>query len=275
MDRVRIGYTFRSIRVELRLRQADVAHRARLSQQLVSSVERGLLGSTDLDTLERIAQALQADLSMTLRWRGPKLARLLDQRHAALQNAVIAELCGAGWTVVAEESFNHFGERGSVDILAWLPSSRALLIIEIKTEIVDLQELLRTLDMKERLVPGLVRRSRRWQPQHVATVVVLPSGNSHRRVAAAHAALLDSTLPARTAQVRRWIWRPSGAIHCIWFFPCTPGQSGMERLRAPRRVCVGRGRPSPRTRASRPRGDGQKRASEPDQASSPNVEAPI
>jgi hypothetical protein len=79
-----------------------------------------------------VAAVLQADLSAELRWRGPKLARLLDRRQAALQNLIVSELLARGWQVLVEESFNVFGERGSVDVVAWLPGAGALLIIEIK-----------------------------------------------------------------------------------------------------------------------------------------------
>jgi transcriptional regulator with XRE-family HTH domain len=236
VDRVKIGNTFRAIRVELRLRQADVAARAGVSQQIVSAVERGMIGPMPTAKLDRVASALQADLDLTLRWRGPKLARLLDRRHSALQNAVVAELTAAGWQTSAEESFNHFGDRGSVDVLGWLPGARALLIVEIKTEIVDLQDMLHAIDVKERVVPGHVRRSRKWQPLATATVVVLPGTSTHRRAAATHAALLSASLPARTDQIRDWIRRPIGDLRGLWFFPCTPGTSVVEAARATRRV---------------------------------------
>jgi transcriptional regulator with XRE-family HTH domain len=236
VDRIRVGKTFRAIRVELRLRQADVALRAGVSQQIVSAVERGMIGSMPTDTLDRLASALQADLDLTLRWRGPRLARLLDRRHAALQNAVVAELTASGWQTVAEESFNYFGDRGSVDILAWLPGPRALLIVEIKTEIVDLQDMLHAIDVKERVVPDVVRRSRKWLPVSTATVVVLPSTSTHRRAVATHAALLSASLPARTGQIRDWIRQPIGHLRGLWFFPCTPGTSVMEAALATRRV---------------------------------------
>jgi len=245
MDRVKIGITFRAIRVELRLRQADVAALAGVSQASVSAIERGKFGSLSIDTLDRIGQALEADLTLALRWRGPKLARLLDRRHAHLSNLVVAELVAAGWEVCPEETFNHFGDRGSVDVLAWRPESAALLIIEIKSEIVDIQDLLRALDIKARVVPGVVRRTRGWQAEHVAAVVVLPSNNAHRRAAATHAALLGAALPARTREVRRWIAHPAGWLRGLWFFPYINGQSTVEQTSAGRRVQAPRGRPSP------------------------------
>jgi transcriptional regulator with XRE-family HTH domain len=244
VNRVRLGSAFRAIRLELHLRQSDVASRAGVSQATISAIERGLLDVLAVGTLDRVAAVLQADLSVELRWRGPKLARLLDRRHAALQNLIVSELLARGWQVLVEESFNVFGERGSVDIVAWLPGAGALLIIEIKTELVDLQDLLRTVDMKTRVVPEVVRRSHGWQPVSVASVVVLPSSNSHRRAVAAHASLLDAALPGRTREVRRWIRQPAGALRGIWFFPCIDGGNGMEQVRARRRVRLSRNGPA-------------------------------
>jgi transcriptional regulator with XRE-family HTH domain len=236
MDRIRIGSTFRAIRLELRLRQADVAARAGVCQQTVSKVERGKFGSLSADDLFAIAEAIEADLSLVVRWRGPKLARLLDRRHARMQDRVVRMLSSAGWATSVEESFNRFGERGSVDILAWRPDCRALLLVEIKTELVDLQETVRTIDMKARVVPSVVRASRGWQPVAIASVLVLPEANVHRRAVAQHEALLAASLPARTWAVRRWLSSPSGNLRGIWFFPNTPPGSAVRTDEPTRRV---------------------------------------
>ena len=250
MDRVRIGNTFRAIRLELHLRQADVADRAGVSQPIVSSIERGLSGPISLDKLERVAGVLQAELAVTLRWRGPNLARLLDRRHATLSNAVAAELREIGWQMLPEDTFNEFGDRGAVDILAWRQDERALLIVEIKTELVDLQEMLRTLDMKSRVVPGQVRRRRGWRVDCVATVVVMPGTSTHRRAVANHDALLGAALPGRTVEIRRWLATPAGHLRGIWFFPCIGQVNGMELLRAKRRVRKRSGQPNGATRGT-------------------------
>lgn len=217
MDRVRIGSTFRAIRIELRLRQADVAARAGVCQQTVSNIERGRFGTVQTDVLASVAEAIQADLALTVRWRGPKLARLLDRRHARLQNRVVGLLADGGWEVHAEESFNLYGERGSVDVLAWRPDRRALLLVEVKSEIVDLQETIRTLDMKARVVPEVMFRNRGWRPTAVAAVLVLPDATVTRNAVARHAALLAAALPARTLAVRRWLQDPSYHLRGIWF----------------------------------------------------------
>jgi transcriptional regulator with XRE-family HTH domain len=236
-------YTFRAIRLELRLRQSDLAARAGVCQQTISNLEGGRFGSLSSDTLCAVAEALQADLSLVVRWRGPKLARLLDRRHARLQDRVVELLAGAGWTTCVEESFNHYGERGSVDILAWRPDRRALLIVEIKSELVDLQETVRTMDVKARVVPIVVRRTRGWDAHATASILVLPEARVHRRVVAQHSALLAAALPARTVAVRHWIADPSGNVRGVWFLANTP-HHGAGRPDPPTRR-VSRRRPAP------------------------------
>lgn len=118
MDDPRIGQVLRAVRIRLGLRQLDVANRAGVSQQLVSSIERGQIDQRALHTVRAVAQALEVRLVMTASWRGTDLARLLDAAHASLVERVAAHLRASGWLVLVEYSFNHYGERGSVDVVA-------------------------------------------------------------------------------------------------------------------------------------------------------------
>jgi transcriptional regulator with XRE-family HTH domain len=238
MDRVSVGNTFRAIRIELRLRQSDVAARAKVCQSTVSDLECGRFGAFSIDTYCRIADAIGADIRLAPQWRGAKLDRLLDRRHALLQNEVVGLLDRAGWQVSSETSFNHFGDRGSVDVLAWRPDVGALLIVEIKSEIANLEETLRVLDMKSRVVPGLVRREKSWRPLVVGTVLVLPDATTHRSLVARHAALVSASLPARTLEMRRWLAEPSGSIRGVWFLGGTGPGGAMLNVKLSRRVRI-------------------------------------
>lgn len=141
MDR-RIGLAIRRLRRRRGWRQRDLAVAAGLSQQLVSLVERGHLDRVTLRSVRAIAAAADAYMVSELRWRGGGLDRLLDEDHAGLVGVIVAELRGLGWRVEVEVSFSHFGERGSIDILALHPMTGALLVIEIKTQLASIEELL-------------------------------------------------------------------------------------------------------------------------------------
>jgi len=248
VDRVKIGNTFRAIRVELRLRQIDVAAAAGVSQQTVSNIECGRFGGVSIDAYCRVAEVLDADVPLAPRWRGPKLDRLLDRRHALLQDHVTALLLTAGWVVRAEISFNIWGDRGSVDILAWLPASRALLIIEIKTEITGLEETLRVLDMKRRVVPALAARDLGWYSRAAATVLVMPDATTHRVLIQRHAALVSASLPARTVAVPSWMAAPAGELRGIWFLLDTSQGGAKWRVLSSRRVRGSRTGPTRRSK---------------------------
>jgi transcriptional regulator with XRE-family HTH domain len=133
------------------MRQSDVATAAGVSQALVSQIERGELENSSLKLIRRVAIAVGVSVPLEPRWRGAELPRLLDARHAAIVREVVLRLAAAGWETLPEHTFSIEGERGSVDVLGWLPARRALLVVEVKSEIADLQDTLSTMDRKRRL----------------------------------------------------------------------------------------------------------------------------
>lgn len=144
MDDLKVGQVIRVVRLRRRLRQSDVAAACGLSQTFVSQLERGMIEQAALRSLRQVAGALGIRVLLNLHWRGPELAKLLDERHAALVLACSRRLSIAGWIVTVERTFSFYGERGSIDIVAWHPLRRAFLIVEVKSELVDVQDLFST-----------------------------------------------------------------------------------------------------------------------------------
>lgn len=244
MDDVRVGQVLRAIRRRRGWRQADVALRAGVSQQTVSLVELGRLGQVDLATLRRVGDSLGATLEFNPRWRGPELATLLDSDHAALVDAVIGRLAAARWEVVAEWTFNHYGERGSVDVVAWRPDHRALLVIEVKSRIVEVGQLHAGVDRKLRIAGSLLPDERGWRARHVGGIVVLPDDRAAYASVQRHRSLFAVSFPARTVEVRRWIARPAGPLRGLWILPPTNHIGGMPGVTPSRRQRVSRPRSS-------------------------------
>lgn len=180
VDDARVGAAFRAIRLRRGLRQVDVAAQASVSRGLVSLIERGGTEAATLRALRRVAKVLDVRVDVVARWRGGELDRLLNARHAALADAVAAYLRSLGWEVAPEVSFAIGGERGWVDLLAWHAPTRTLLVLELKTEIVDLHDLIGTLDRKHRLAPAIARQ-RGWQPLSVARLVIVGDSATNRR----------------------------------------------------------------------------------------------
>jgi hypothetical protein len=74
--------------------------------------------------------------------------------------------------VQPEVSFNHYGDRGSCDLVALHPGAQALLVVEVKSRLGDVQDTLRRLDTKARLGPMLAEQLGWPRPQLVGRALV-------------------------------------------------------------------------------------------------------
>ncbi|MHB8399990.1 MAG: helix-turn-helix domain-containing protein, partial [Candidatus Limnocylindrales bacterium] len=119
MNDPRFGAAIRALRRRRRWRQVDLAAAAGTSQSVISQLEAGRLDGTRVSTVRSVAAALDATIAMELRWRGAATDRLLDERHAKLNGSLAAMLARHDWLVEPEVSYSRFGERGSIDLLAW------------------------------------------------------------------------------------------------------------------------------------------------------------
>lgn len=169
-------------------------------------------------SLRAIAAPLEVRLELVPRWRGPDLHRLLDSRHAALGSAVVRELRRLGWDCSPEVSFSVYGERGAIDILAWHGSTGTLLVVELKTVVVDLQELLGGVDRKIRLARRL-GRERGWKALSVGGWVVVAEGRTSRRRLGQHRPLVRAAFPVDGRGMRRWLRDPVGGVRALSFWP--------------------------------------------------------
>jgi hypothetical protein len=176
----------------------------------------------------RVAAALDARLDVRLLWQGEGLDRLLDQRHARLVDQVLEILGSSAWETATEVSFR--GERGSIDILAFHLATGSLVVIEIKSVVPDIQAMLAGIDRKGRLAREIALE-RGWKVTSVTRLLVLPDDRTARRRVEDHAATFRTALPARTAEIRRWLRRPEGAMHGVLFLSDVLQQGTRHRVR--------------------------------------------
>jgi len=229
VDAVRFGHQVRALRRRRGWRQEDLAATSGVSRATVARVELGGAGRQQVQTLERIAVALSARLEARLLWNGEAIDRLLDEAHATIANDFSGRLVAGNWIVAPEVSFSVFGERGSIDLLAFHPTSALLLVVEVKSVLADLQAMLVTLDRKTRLGPR-VARERGWEPAGVARVLVLANDRTTRRRVDAHDAVLRAAFPARGVAVKRWLRRPDGPISGLLFVSGVPEANARHRI---------------------------------------------
>jgi hypothetical protein len=179
-----------------------------------------------MHTIRAIAGALDIRVEMLPRSRGGDLDRLVNARHAALAEAVVAWLAEIpGWTVRPEVSYSWFGERGVVDIVAWHADTATLLEVELKTLIVDSGELLGTLDRRRRL-GRQIAQSLDWEPASVSSLLVIAESAANRRRVRDLGSTFEAALPDRIVAIRRYLRRPDRPIRGLMFFANRhPGQA--------------------------------------------------
>lgn len=224
----------RAVRVRQRKRQADVARSARVSRTTVGRIEHGLVDTVSLRTLRRVCATLEMRVEVQARTRGADLDRMLSARHSQLAESVIRtpRRDNPDWHFLPEVSFAIWGERGVVDILAWHPGRRALLVIELKTEIVDVGELIGTLDRKRRLGREIAA-GYGWDPATVSAWVIVAAGRTNERRIAEFRSTLRAAYPDDGRRTHGWLSRPIGSVAALSIWPAAA--SGAPRS-APRRV---------------------------------------
>ena len=117
-----------------------------------------------------------------------------------------------------EVSFNHFGERGRIDLLAYHAARRILLVVEIKSAIGDLQETLGRLDIKVRVAMQVARDLGWTDVSAVLPVLVIADSRRARRVVADHDQLFIR-FDVRGRAALAWLRKPSQSTPTglLWF----------------------------------------------------------
>lgn len=219
MDDQRFGASLRSVRIRRRWRQEDVAEAAGVARSTVSRLERGHLDRLSLAAVRATAKALDVRVELVPRWRGGDLDRLVGAGHSAMHEHMARRLAASpGWVAAPEVSFSLYGERGAVDILAWHEERRVLLVVELKTELVDVQALIGQVDRYRRLAPR-IGSERGWHGAHVSCWVVVADGRMNRRRLAQHAMVLRTAFPTDGRSMPGWLRRPDRPVAALSFMP--------------------------------------------------------
>jgi transcriptional regulator with XRE-family HTH domain len=243
----RCSASFRAVRIKRGWRQIDVSMRAHLDRSVVSTIERGHLERVSIGALLKIARVLEIQVTWSTRWKAGDLDRLLAGRHARLHEAVASWFVSTlpEWVLAPEVSFSIFGERGVIDILAWHPGRRALLVIELKTDIVDVNQLMGSMDQRRRLA-WQIARDRGWDPLTVSTWVLVAGGRTNRARLAAHRTVLRTAFPVDGRVMAGWLRQPDRSMDALSLWDRPDAKSGVADMAARHRV-----RPS-RLKAARP-----------------------
>jgi len=234
---VQLGIAIRAARIKRRLRQADLAAQTGISASVLSHIEHGDFDRVCMCSLRAVAAKLGVSLELAARSAGGEFDRLVNARHAVLGERVAAWIeRQPGWIVVAEVSFSIYGERGVIDLLAWHEGTGLLVVIELKTVIVDVDELIGTLDKKRRLAPRIAA-GRGWSARGVGAWLIVVASHTNRRRVADHRTLLTGLLPRAGRSLGPLFVQPErGPVSGIAFWPDLPGAKVSHPIAAQGRV---------------------------------------
>jgi transcriptional regulator with XRE-family HTH domain len=228
MNTTRVGNALREVRRYHRWTLARAASEARISAAVASRVENGRFDICSLEAINAYARGLGADVDLYVRWRGGDLNRLVNRRHSAMHEQMAALWKQwAEWEAVPEVSFSFYGERGVIDWFGWHARSETVLIEELKSQLVDVGDLVATNDRRMRLATDIARE-RGWRARTVASWVLLEDTRTNRRHLAKHDTFLRTAFPADGRTMRAWLREPAGSIRCLSFLPMVQ-QSKRER----------------------------------------------
>ena len=206
MRDLELGRLVRALRRRRGWRQEDCAARAGVHRSTWSRLECGQLDGLPVRTLRRCLAVLEVRVDLVPAWRGSQIDRVRDEPHALLEAAWKERLEKWRWQTWAEVSYSHFGERGRIDLVAWDPAGRVLVVIEVKSEIVDVQALLGSLDQRVRLGPRVAASL--GLPRPVAVLpMILASDTTANRQRVARFAPLFSRLSVRGREAATWLRR--------------------------------------------------------------------
>lgn len=240
MDDQRLGATVRLLRRRRGWRQADLGSAAGISRGTVSLLERGHFESVTIGMMRRISAAIDLRIDLVPRWRGAEVDRMLGRRHSLLHEAFARHLdAHPAWTFRPEVSYSIYGERGVIDMLAWHADRAMLLVVEFKTELVDVNDLIGTMDRRRRLAIQIGREAG-WVAAAASSLVVLVDSRTSRRRAAEHRTVLRAAFPSDGRHLAGWLRDPAQPVSMLAMWPDANHETTRPDSRRP-------SRPAPRT----------------------------
>jgi transcriptional regulator with XRE-family HTH domain len=190
--------------VRLRLTQQQVADATGVSRGYVAAIERALANPT-VEIVARISDALGLEAMLIL--RQPVVMGAIRQRdlvHGRCSAYVERRLQAAGWQTAREVELVQGRSHGWIDLLVFDLLRETLLIIEIKSALVDLGMVERQLAWYERSAAGAARRLG-WRPRRVVSWLIVLSSDEVEAVLRNNSGLLARTFPSRASEMLAWL----------------------------------------------------------------------
>lgn len=208
----------RSARELIGWTQDQVAVKARTSQATVWRLESGRADHIDLGVVERVLAVLGISITMSATMRHlADRERQRDLVHAVLNGSCARRHAALGWDVVTEVQIGTDRPRGWIDLLAFRPADRSLLVQETKGDLPDFGGLQRSVAFYAREA-RTVARQLGWFPRRIVVLVVaIDSGTVADRLRV-NRDLVLAAFPADAASTAAWLADPAAPVPGGWTF---------------------------------------------------------
>ena len=199
-----VGTTIRDGRHRMAMTQRELAHRAGVSQAAISRVERARAAGIPLARIGRVLDALEIRLDANAR---PPLAAGGPSERDAVHTRILAyaerRLRAAGFETAREVPIGSDRVRGWLDMLAWRPRDRIVIVVEVKGDIHDVGAFERQVSWYEREA-WAAARTLGWRPACVVVTGLVLASKHNEAIVRTHAEALRrrfATPPAGLASV--------------------------------------------------------------------------
>lgn len=189
----------RETRLSLDITQHDLAGAVGVSRSHVAGLETGRVNPS-LDLVARIGDALGLDLQLV--GRPPTLIdpRPTDSVHARCSGYADRRFRGSAWMTRREVEVVHARSHGWIDLLAYHPVTRVLVIVEIKTRIDDIGAIERQLAWYERSAREVAARFD-WHPTRISSWLLLLASEEAAMAVRAQLDVLRAGFPERADEM--------------------------------------------------------------------------
>ena len=194
------GHQIRSTRIALDVPLAEVAARVGLTPSYIARVERGRANPT-IGAVESLFDALGIEVDWQL--RGPVFigdARRGDVVHARCLSYAQRRLEAAGWHVAREVEVVHGRHHAWIDLLAFHPATRTLLIVECKTRAEDAGAIERQVTWYERVAMEQAR-ALGWEAVRTMTWLLVLASDEAETDLARHREAFATSFPRRAREM--------------------------------------------------------------------------